>query len=176
MGASIQATFTGQMDVIVELDETSSPAGGDNSRRVLGAYNRTVSLNGNTTPALDTEPIDLSRELAVATEVVDLTSVPAARDKVEIPDLDMTGKKLVGYIIEADVGNNTNGLTIKPDATDGYDILGTGGQLTVMPGEQHTLSLSAVASQKDAVAAAKKNLAFVGAVGDKVNVMMLFAA
>ena len=86
MAVTIQSTIQLLFQNVLTIDATNSPAGGGSTTQVLDAYNKTVQLNSGTTPAVDIEPVDLSRTLAAGTETVDLTSCPAARDVVEIPD------------------------------------------------------------------------------------------
>jgi len=140
----------------------------------LDAYNKTVQLNSGTTPAVDIEPVDLSRTLAAGTETVDLTSCPAARDVVEIPDYDLTGKNLLGYIIRANSANNASGMTFGPNAANGYALFGTGNDLVLLPGESVTMILDGVASGRPDVAAGAKDIDISGTVADQCDFLLLF--
>lgn len=174
MAVSVTATIQLIFQIVLGIDSTNSPAGGDSTTQTLDGYNKTVQLNSETTPAADIEPVDLSRTLASATETEDLTSCSAARDVVEIPDYDLTGKNLVGYILRADSANNASGVTIGPNAANGYPLFGTGNDLQLLPGESVAMILDGVASARPDVAAGAKDIDISGTVGDQVDILLLF--
>jgi len=176
MTISVEVALQAAMSARVNLSSTEAPAAGSNGSSVtLDGHNANTNLKSDSTPAITTEPADLSKTLASATETLDLTSIPAARDTVQVPDLDMSGKKLAGIIVKAATGNNTGGVTIKPSSSNGYNLFGASKEIVVFPGGSMVLFTSGAAVNREAVGAAAKSIDLVGTVGDQVSIMALFA-
>jgi ABC-type Fe3+ transport system substrate-binding protein len=172
---TLRATCTAMLDVLETIASASAPAspsdGVGNSRR-FNLYNQNnKTLDGDTTPAIDTA-VDLSFTFSGASETVDLTAAPDAKDINDL--IDLTGKKLVGLIVYADPDNSGN-TTMESGATNGYDFLGDAAYgLTLSPGMVHTFFQLGAVAGTDAVAAGDKTLDFAGTDGDVIQCLALF--
>ncbi len=157
-----------------QVDSTTSPAStsGGNTRRFT-AYNvENVSLTATSTPNVDSPPADLSKTLASASETVSLTAAPLARDISKTQDL--TGKKLVAILISAP-STNSAAITIAPAGTNGYNLFGASGQVTLQPGEALVkLYDSGSTNNSPAVSATAKDITISGTTGDKVEIIGYF--
>lgn len=173
---TVKATLSCSMDVTETIAAASSPAspsdGSGNTRRFTEYNEVNKILDGSTTPAADTV-VDLSRTLAAASETQDLTAAAKASDIASTVDL--TGKKLVGILINAASTNNASGLTISPAASNGYNLFGSAsGQVTLFPGMTLELFQNGIAASLQAVAAGAKDITFAGTVADKVEILAIF--
>lgn len=175
MAVATTLTMQAILQAILTPDATNSPAGGGEGQTILNAYDQSLQLNSGTTPAIDVEPVDLSRTFAAASETVDLTTCPAARDIVEIPDYDLTGKKIIAALFVSPITNNAAGITISPGAANPYPLQGTGNDITLLPGELKMLGrLTGLASNRPAVAPTVKEIDFAGTVGDVLTAFLVF--
>lgn len=171
-----QATLTCSFDVTETTAAASSPAspadGSSNSRRFSEYSQANKILNGSTTPKADTI-VDLSRTLAAASETQDLTAAPLARDISQTVDL--TGKKLVGLIINAKTTNAAAGVTMESGATNGYDFLGDAAYgLTLYPGMTVEIFQLGASASLDPVGASDKTIDFAGTISDELEILALF--
>lgn len=172
---TVKALIDCAMTVTETKSGASSPASGadgvSNTRRFAAYNQQSKTLDGTTTPKVDTV-VDLSRELAAVSETQDLTAAPLAEDINQTTDL--TGKKLIGLLIYAPT-TNAAAITIESGATNGYDFLGDAAYgLTVYPGMTIEMFQLGAAASLDAVAAGDKTLDFGGTVGDELQILAVF--
>lgn len=171
---SVTVNASNVLDVTETLETSASPASESGSSVVRGsAYSvSNQSLTASTTPKVDAA-VDLSVTLSGSTEVVDLTAAPELKDIND--SVDLTGKELVGIIFEANASNNASGCTVEADSTNGYNVLGASGKITLFPGMTMSFFIRpGSAAPFDAVGASDKRILFTGTSGDNVNVLAVF--
>lgn len=155
-------------------DAATSPASASEAARTYDQYNLNNVLRSTSTPATGGRVVDLSKTTAAADTDIDLTAAPTADDLAVTADL--TGKKLLAFILRAR-DTNVGNVTIKPHpTTNGYNLFGAGGLVVLGPG-RHLAGGMASGSPLDtpAVAAGAKVIRIsVGTVGDKVDILAVF--
>lgn len=175
MARTATVIYQGNLTITETADTTTSPSSGSNgSFRVYDAHNTTSTLTTSGTPAVSGDIVDISRTLSGTSTSIDLTAAPMARDVAETAD--MTGKKLVSIILKADSGNNAAGIVIKPHGTNGYNLFGTSGQITLYPNGRLVMSLvNGGTPQTPAVAGAAKVIELTHTNGDIIGGILVFA-
>ena len=109
------------------LSAADAAAVGQNSV-ALTAFNAQVALNSaSATPV--TVTCFMTATLVAGALVVDLTAAPKS---IGSGTQDLTGKKLIGLILNNPAGNHA--VTIGPDATNGYQLFGGTNTVTVPAG------------------------------------------
>ena len=174
MASTVTLVGNASLSGTEQVDSTTSPAStsGGNTRRFT-AYNvENVSLTSTSTPNVDSPPADLSKTLSSSSETISLTAAPLARDVAKTQDL--TGKKLVAILLSAPVGNS-NPITIAPAASNGYNLFGASGQVTLQPGEAIVkLYESGATNNSPSVSGTAKDITISGTTGDEVEIIAYF--
>ena len=80
----------------------------------------------------------------------------------------MTGKKVTAVQINAP-STNTGSVAIDADPTNGYELFGPSGKVTLNPGMSITIGYQGAASAHAAVAAGAKRIRIVGTADDVVE-------
>jgi len=106
------------------------------------------TLTGTTTPAVSAVSSD-ERTLSAGSDTIDLTAAPGPTVNGQATTVDMTGLVPILVKFAADSGN-TDYLTIKKGASNGYDLFGPTGQLVLDAGEQVLLYSPGVMADIDA--------------------------
>lgn len=132
------------------------PAATSELQRTLsaGGQSANVSLNPSSTPKVDQPPISLK---IVATGTVNLTAAAGLAVPPGGRTLDMTGKKLVGFLLRAPT-TNTAVVNVAPGAANPYPFLGAGNDLDLPPGSALGFSFVDKATSLAAVASGAKNI------------------
>ncbi len=171
MAETITAKIVAHVNISTIADAADSPAGEAVQNR-SNAYSKSVTLDSASTPAADTHPVDLSDTLTGTTKDFDLTAAPKATDITSTVDL--TGKKLIAYVLTAASANNVAGVTFAGNGGNAYDGFGT---IVIKPGETYVWAATeGFAAQRDAVAAGDKDVRITGTIGDVVNILAQFGA
>jgi hypothetical protein len=119
-----------------------------------GGQSANVSLNPSSTPKVDQPPVSLK---ITVTGTVNLTAVAGLAVPPGGRTLDMTGKKLVGFLLRAPTAN-TSVVNVAPGAANPYPLLGAGNDIDLPPGSVLGFSFVDKATSLPAVGATVKNI------------------
>lgn len=172
---TVDLTINSALDVVETISAANSPlaASGGSTRRYNGASVSGTTLGAATTPAVSGSPADLSHTLSGGTtKDFDLTAVPTAND-VNVT-ADQSTKKLVGILVRTAAGNAAAGVVLAPGPTNGYDLFGSGGQVTIYPGQSVLYTFVDAAAATPAVGASAKAIRFTGTDGDDWDAIAVF--
>ena len=173
----VTARVTAALTITQTPDATAAPLAATNRGGITFSGGDTeYTLNGSTTPALATKAVDLSQTFGSTSPVSkDLTAAPLAEDSGDT--IDLTGKKLVGYLLSAPTANNTGGITVAPHASNGYNLWGTSGGVKIYPGETILVGPpNGVAANRPAVGGSAKIIELTpSATADVLTFKALFA-
>jgi len=172
----ISATFIASLSIQQQADNATAPL----AQTTRGGYTFTggdaeFNLDGSSTPAVTTKPVDLSHTFGSGSPVSkDLTAAPLAENTGDT--IDLTGKKLVAILFAAAAANNAGGVTIGAHATNGYNVAGNADTFKIFPGETMVRGVNGVASGFPAVGSGAKIIELTpGASGDVITIKALFA-
>lgn len=177
MAFEVKLSYLGQFIASEVADATTSPAAASNgSTRVFdGGGGMNGNYTGSGTPALSGRVIDISRTMAATDEDIDLTAAPLGADITKTVDL--TGKKLIGYMLKAAAANGGN-IVVKPHpTTNAYQAFITTDQGRTLEPGRHMQSMPAVGSVAGAAAVdgTHKVIRVSGAVGYVLTGILIFA-
>lgn len=132
-------------------------------------FNATGNLSANTTPVVDTIAYD-AITLGAGITTVDLTAAETVNGTE-----DLTGKKLVGFIVEAHE-DNTGVVTVAFGAANPYPLFGTSNKITLNPGETLAKTIrTGSANANPAVAAGVKDIDISSTFAtDVLNIQLIF--
>lgn len=170
---STELAITGALQGVDILAAADNPAGGGTQRVALDSYNKSASLDSSTTPAVETQPIDLSTTIPGGGSTdYDLTAAPAAID-LNLT-VDATGKKLIAILANAD-DDNAGDITISPQGANAYNLAGgASDNIVLSPGESCMRWFTSKASQRDAVGASDKDVRVAGTAADTCEFILYF--
>jgi len=131
----------------------------DNAPEPLSVVADELTIGGAATT------IDLTSDAPVI-GAVDGNGDPAASE-------DLTGKKLMAVILETPT-TNTDPVTVKPGAANGYDLFGASITQGIKLPKGENLQKVCSQTQYDAVAAGDKNITFDGTNGDVIRYILIF--
>jgi hypothetical protein len=170
MADSVTLTYTLNMTGAEVLDTTDVPSGNATSDRQLthNALNTSGQLSSSTSPDVE---FAVTQEITISgTTTIDLTAAPKSASRTQ----DLTGKKLVSMIIEADA-NNSGNTTVAPGSANPYPLFGSGNSILVLPGETIGKTIrSGTATNHPAVSGTVKNIDVSGTASDVVKILMYF--
>lgn len=171
MADTVTLNYALQITAIEQLDTTDVPSCASAADRqfIHAEFNVTGKLTGSTTPKTEFVIIK-AVTLTAGTVTIDLTAAPKSANRTQ----DLTGKKLVAYMLECPSAN-TGTSTVKPGSANPYNINGASNEIDILSGE--AVSKTVVkdkATGHAAVSATVKNIDFTGTSGDIVNVLMVF--
>jgi len=174
MALEITAIQNCTLNVVEKFDPDTAPALSESSQGAsltFDKYSKSKTLNKDSTPDVDIEPVDLSFTLSGTTKDWDLTAAPKASDSGET--LDLTGKRVICMQLEAPAGNSAS-IAIAGQGANAYDELGS---VTLHPGEAITRgNFGGVATTRAVVGASDKDVRITGTSGDKLNVLLVFGS
>lgn len=176
MAFAIDFTTNFNFSATETADSSTSPGSSSGgAARTFDAYKKTQTLRSATpTVPAPFRIVDLSKTTAAADTDIDLTAAPSAADLAV--SIDLTGKKLIGYVFAAR-SSNVGTVTIKPHpTTNPYPLFGASGLVVLGPGERIYKNVdSGSPTSAPAVAGAVKVIRYtVGTVGDKVDCHAVF--
>lgn len=165
---SVQLAMTAR-EVLSAADAPLSSAENDRDLQING-LNQALSLTSASDPAIEQPPVVQTVTLGGSPTTIDLTAAPLQAGRTE----DMTGEKLIGFALRAR-DDNAGNMTIKPSASNGYNLFGGGTGLVILgPGQQINSIFVGVNSNLPAVAAGAKNIEISGTSGDVLDVLLFF--
>jgi hypothetical protein len=180
-------TFT-LLEIVMKLDarlvlpESYAGGSGSDANRVIRitGWGKNTSLRSDSSPSPAPVAI-IAKEYTLASSeaTIDLTAAPivgAESGGVPAATEDLTGKNLIAWHFSTrrSSGTNAAAIIVKPHATNGYDLFGASGQVTVsIDGDEIGCCKT---GSRDPVAATDKIIHLTGTTGDKIRVILVFEA
>lgn len=169
----ITITVVGTATAVEVRSVTETPAALSSGFRThtFDLLNYGKTIDANSVPAVGQPPIAESVTIGASAHAIDLTAAVLARDSSGTVDL--TGAKLIGYMIHARKANSGN-VTWGPNATNGYGLFSGTNEVVLNPGDTLQWFTVGIASQKPAVSSSVKAIDIAGTQNDLVDYILFF--
>lgn len=167
MSESIKASVHLALGVTEVGSAADFPGASNAQERTISHRNYDMSSTLDTGTNPDPEAVFSKQYTATAT--LDLTAAPKSGGSTQ----DLTGMKLVGFLLRAPTGN-TAAVTVDDGATNPYSLNG-GDPITIQPGATVAMAYeSGKATSHAAVSSTVKNIDITISGSDVLDVTMLF--
>lgn len=170
MADTVTSSVDLSMNTTEVLDATDVPAGSSANDRTLrhNGFNLSVALNVDSEPKVS-RVVPIKITLGGSTYELVLTAAPKSAGRSE----DLTGKKVVGWIAQADAEND-DPIVIAPGDDDPYPLIGDDNAQELQPGETRaSCFVTGTATPLPAVAPTVKQIDISGTAGDVLYLQLL---